>query len=177
MKPTKLENWVPKTQKRSTQNSKTKHPKLKKKAPKHWKRSTQNLKTEHPKLENGAPKSRKQSTQKSKTKHPKLETCLSFKNTRQSLVKSPAAGIKPIMNRMQFKTIQVELWGVANAFPSPWLLAISELRSALGQVSDLNSINWHHHVKGHVEIGYLTKFEQVSSCDSWHMVKYPYKRL
>ena len=48
----------------------------------------------HPKLENGAPKSRKRSTQKSKTKHPKLETCLSFKNTRQSLVKSPAAGIK-----------------------------------------------------------------------------------
>ena len=28
------------------------------------------------------------------TKHPKLETCLSFKNTSQSLVKSPAAGIK-----------------------------------------------------------------------------------
>ena len=58
------------------------------------KRSTQISKTKHPKLENGAPKSRKRSTQKSKTKHPKLETCLSFKNTRQSLVKSPAAGIK-----------------------------------------------------------------------------------
>ena len=81
------------------------------------------------------------------------------------------------MNRMQFKTIQVELRGVANAFLSPWLLAISELRSALGQVSDLNSINWHRHIKGHVEIGYLTKFEQGSSCDSWHVVKYPYKRL
>ena len=26
-----------------------------------------------------------------------------------------------IMNRMQFKTIQVELQGVANAFPRPWL--------------------------------------------------------
>ena len=50
--------------------------------------------TKHPKLENEAPKSRKRSTQISKTKHPKLETCLSFKNTRQSLVKSPAAGIK-----------------------------------------------------------------------------------
>ena len=60
-------------------------------------------KTEHSKtktearrtqIENEAPKTRKRSTQISKTKHPKLETCLSFKNTRQSLVKSPAAGIK-----------------------------------------------------------------------------------
>ena len=51
-------------------------------------------KTKHPKLENGAPKTPKRSTKKSKTEHPKLETCLSFKNTRQSLVKSPAAGIK-----------------------------------------------------------------------------------
>ena len=50
--------------------------------------------TKHPKLENGAPKSRKRSTQNSKTKHPKLEAYLSCKNTRQSLVKSPAAGIK-----------------------------------------------------------------------------------
>ena len=83
-----------KTEARNTQNSKTKHPKLENGAPKTRKRSTQISKTEHPKLENGAPKSRKRSTQKSKTKHPKLETCLSFKNTRQSLVKSPAAGIK-----------------------------------------------------------------------------------
>ena len=51
-------------------------------------------KTKHPKLENGAPKTPKRSTKKSKTEHPKLETCLSFKNTRQSVVKSPAAGIK-----------------------------------------------------------------------------------
>ena len=57
--------------------------------------------TKHPNLENEAPKSRKRSTQNSKTKHPKidskhpkLKTCLSFKNTRQPLVKSPAAGIK-----------------------------------------------------------------------------------
>ena len=57
-------------------------------------RITQISKTKHPKLENGVPKSRKRSTQNSKAKHPKLETCLSFKNTRQSLVKSPAAGIK-----------------------------------------------------------------------------------
>ena len=57
-------------------------------------RSTQISKLEHPNLENEAPKTRKRGTQISKAKHPKLETCLSFKNTRQSLVKSPAAGIK-----------------------------------------------------------------------------------
>ena len=71
-----------KTEARSTQISKTKHPKLENEAPKARKRSTQISKTEHSKIENEAPK------------HPKLETCLSFKNTRQSLVKSPAAGIK-----------------------------------------------------------------------------------
>ena len=38
-------------------------------------------------------------------------------------------------------------------------LDISELRRGLGRVSNLNlSINWHRHIKGHVEIGYLTKF-------------------
>ena len=67
--------------------SKTKHSNTKTEA-----RSTQNSKTKHPKLENGAPKTRRQSTQKSKTKHLKLNTCLSCKNTRHSLVKSPAAG-------------------------------------------------------------------------------------
>ena len=40
-----------------------------------------------------------------------------------------------------------------------FLLAISELRRELGRVSNLNySINRHHHINGHVEIGYLTKF-------------------
>ena len=96
----------------------------------------------HSKLENEAPKTRKRSTQESKTKHPKLETCLSFKNTRQSLVKSPMLTQQKsstVTNRMQFKTMQVELRGVANAIPSPWLLAILELcRVALGRVSDLN---------------------------------------
>ena len=48
--------------------SKTKHSKTKTEA-----RSTQNSKTKHPNLENEAPKTRKQSTQDSKTKHPKLE--------------------------------------------------------------------------------------------------------
>ena len=72
--------------------------------------------TKHPNLENEAPKTRKRSTQNSKTKHPKLETCLSFKNTWQSLVKSPMPTQQKsntITNRMQFKTIQVELRGVA----------------------------------------------------------------
>ena len=48
--------------------SKTKHSKTKTEA-----RSTQISKTKHPKLENEAPKSRKRSTQDSKTKHPKLK--------------------------------------------------------------------------------------------------------
>ena len=36
-------------------------------------RSTQISKTKHPNLENEAPKTRKRSTQDSKTKHPKLQ--------------------------------------------------------------------------------------------------------
>ena len=69
----------------------TKHPKLENEAPKTRKRSTQMVvsKTKHSKTKTEA-----RSTQISKTKHPKLETCLCFKNMRQSLVKSPAAGIK-----------------------------------------------------------------------------------
>ena len=55
------------------------------------------------------------------------------------------------------------------------LLAISELRRKLGRVSNLNwSISWHHHIKGHVEIGYLTKFgalklngDQVMTLETW----------
>ena len=78
--------------------------------------------TKHPNLENKAPKTRKRSTQDPKTKHPKLETFLSLKNTRQSLVKSPMLTQQKsstITNRMQFKTIQVELRGDANAILSP----------------------------------------------------------
>ena len=62
-----------KTEARSTQNSKTKHPNLENEAPKSRKRSTldrkrstQNSKTKHPKLENEDPKI-------SKTKHSNLE--------------------------------------------------------------------------------------------------------
>ena len=94
--------------------SKTRHSEMKTEA-----RSTQNWKTKHPRLENEAPKSRKRNTKNWKTKHPSLETCLSFKNTRQFLVKSPVLiqqESSTITNRMQYKTIQVELRGVANAF-------------------------------------------------------------
>ena len=53
--------------------SKTKHSKTKTEA-----RSTQISKTKHPKLENEAPKSRKRSTQNSKTKTPRSKTiCVS----------------------------------------------------------------------------------------------------
>ena len=56
-----------------------------------------------------------------------------------------------------------------------FLLAISELRRELGRVSNLNySINRHHHINGHVEIGYLTKFgdlkfikNQVVTLETW----------
>ena len=54
----KTKHLKTKTEARSTQNSKTKHPKLE---------------NEAPYLENEAPKTRKRSTQISKTKHPKLE--------------------------------------------------------------------------------------------------------
>ena len=53
-----------KTEARSTQDSKTKHPKLENEAPKIRKRITQNSKTKHPNLENEAPKSRNHCTSK-----------------------------------------------------------------------------------------------------------------
>ena len=56
-----------KTEARSTQNSKTKHPNLENEAPKTRKRRPLNL-------ENEAPKTRKRSTQNSKTKHPRSKT-------------------------------------------------------------------------------------------------------
>ena len=130
----KTKHLKTKTEARSTQISKTKYPNLENEG-------TQVSKMEHPNLENEARKNRKRSTQNSKTRHPKRETCLSFKNTRQFLVKSSMLTQQKsstITNRMQFKTIQVELRGVANAIPSPLLLAILELRRALGRASDFN---------------------------------------
>ena len=72
-----MNNWVvlktkhskTKTEARSTQISKTKHPNLENGAPKTRKRSTQTSKTKHPNLKNEAPKTWKWSTQDSKTKH------------------------------------------------------------------------------------------------------------
>ena len=98
-----LENEAPKTRKRSTQISKTEHPNLENEASKSRKRSTQISKTKHRKLDNGAPKSRKRSTQNSDAKHPKLETCLSYQDTRQSLVKSPAACDSRIVHHVVFE--------------------------------------------------------------------------
>ena len=60
--------------------SKTKHSKTKTEA-----RSTQISKTKHPKLENEAPKTRKRSTQNSQTKHPNLETIVGWRTTTLSL--------------------------------------------------------------------------------------------
>ena len=55
------------------------------------------------------------------------------------------------------------------------ILAISELRRELGRVSNSNqSINWHHHIKGHVEISFFNKFsalklnrDQVMTLETW----------
>ena len=68
--------------------------------------------TKHPNLENEAPKTRKRSTQNSKPVCP-VKTRDSPLSSHQQQESST------ITNRMQFKTIQVELRGVANAFPSP----------------------------------------------------------
>ena len=39
-------------------------------------------------------------------------------------------------------------------------LAVPKFIRELGQVSNFNqSINWHHHMKGHVEISHLTKYD------------------
>ena len=90
----------------------TKHPNLENEAPKARKRSTQDSKTEHPKIENEAPKTRKRSTLNSKPVCP-LKTRGSPLSSHQQQESST------VTNRMQFKTIQVELRGVANSFPSP----------------------------------------------------------
>ena len=97
-----FENEVPKTRKRSTQNSKTKYPRSKTKTPKYRKRSTQISKTK-------TPKSRKRSTLDRKRSTHKLDTGLSFTNTRPMLIQQESS---TITNRIQFKSTQV-----VNAFP------------------------------------------------------------
>ena len=66
-----------------------------------FKQSTQKLENEDPK--------------NSKTKTPKLETALSFINWLESLLLIQQES-STITNQMQFKSTQVELWGVVNAF-------------------------------------------------------------
>ena len=106
-----------KTEARSTQISKTKHPNFENEVPKTRKRSTQNSKTKYPRSKTKTPKYRKRSTQISKTKTPKsrkrsthkLDTGLSFTNTRPMLIQQESS---TITNRIQFKSTQV-----VNAFP------------------------------------------------------------
>ena len=86
-----------KTEAQSTQTLKMKH--LSK---------TKHSKTKHPNLEN-------EETKNSKTKTPKLETGLSFINWLESLLLIQQES-STIMNRMQFKSTQVELRGAVNAF-------------------------------------------------------------
>ena len=97
-----FENEVPKTRKRSTQNSKTKYPRSKTKTPKYRKRGTQISKTK-------TPKSRKRNTLDRKRSTQKLDTGLSFTNTRPMLIQQ---GSSTITNRIQFKSTQA-----VNAFP------------------------------------------------------------
>ena len=68
--------------------------------------------TKHPNLKDEAPKTRKQSTQNSK------HVC-ALKTRDSPLSSHQQQESNTITNRMQFKTIQVELRGVANVFPSP----------------------------------------------------------
>ena len=68
--------------------------------------------TKHPNLENEAPKNRKRSTLNWKP------VCL-LKTRDSPLSSHQQQESSTITNRMQFKTIQVELRGVGNAFPSP----------------------------------------------------------
>ena len=95
-------------------------------------------KTKHPKLENGAPKTPKRSTKSRKRSTQNSKPVCPLKTRDSPLSSHQQQESSTITSRMQFKTIQVELRGVANAFPSPLPLAISELRRALGRVSDFN---------------------------------------
>ena len=86
---------------------------------KHWKTKTEARSTKHPKhpkhpnLEDEVPKTRKRSTQNSKPVCPW--------KSRDSPLSSDQCWYSRITNRLLFKTIQVELRGVGNAFPPPWL--------------------------------------------------------
>ena len=112
----------------------------------------------HPNLENEAPKNRKRSTQNSKPVCP-LKTRDSPLSSHQQQESST------ITNRMQFKTTRC-----CKCIYWPF-------RSCVGHWANIRfklSINWHHHIKGHVEIGYLIKFgalrlnrDQVVTLETW----------
>ena len=62
--------------------------------------------------------------------------------------------------------------------------AIPKFNRELGRVSNFNqSINWHHHIKDHVEIDWSFDqvwcfyYEQRPSYGPWNMAQNPYKRL
>ena len=71
-----------KTEARSTQISKTKHPNLENEAPKTRKRSTQNSKTKHP---NGSFENEALENEDRSTKHPNLETIVGWRTTTVTL--------------------------------------------------------------------------------------------
>ena len=96
-----------------------------------------------------------------------------------------------LTKQYSFQTPSIDKWYPFHndipLHPFKLLLAISKLRRELGRVSNLNSsINWHNHIKGHVEIGYLTKFgalklnkNQVITLETWlkiHTNVYLWKR-
>ena len=96
-----------------------------------------------------------------------------------------------LTKQYSFQTPSIDKWypfrNDIPLHPFKLLLAISKLRRELGRVSNLNSsINWHNHIKGHVEIGYLTKFgalklnkNQVITLETWlkiHTNVYLWKR-
>ena len=125
-----------KTEARSTQNSKTKHPKLENEAPKSRKRSTLDRKRSTLNLENEAPKTRKRSTldrkrypktrkrstQISKTKHPKTRhrSVLYKHETNVNTAEIKRDNEYSITNRMQFKSTQVENALNAAAWETRW---------------------------------------------------------
>ena len=104
-----FENEALENEDRSTQTSKTKHPKLENEAPWIENEAPITRKRRPLNLENEVPKTRKRSTLDRKRSTQKLDTGLSFINTRPMLIQQESS---TITNRMQFKSTQV-----VNAFP------------------------------------------------------------
>ena len=75
-----------------------------------------------------------------------------------------------------FETMHVHCIVSRKNQQNAWIvLAVPKFIRELGQVSNFNSsINWHHHMKDHVEIGHLTKYDafrmnrhQVMDLEMW----------